>query len=128
MSVNSKKVLIRHIEKNTDAASIKSSLSERLTYTVGKDLITATERDWFYTSAYVVRDRLIDRWMETMRSYYDNDVKRVYYFSMEFLMGRSLMNSLHNLEMDQPTHKALHELGVELEKLRDAEYDAALEI
>jgi starch phosphorylase len=126
MSVNSKKVLIRHIEKNTDAASIKSSLSERLTYTVGKDLITATERDWFYTSAYVVRDRLIDRWMETMRSYYDNDVKRVYYFSMEFLMGRSLMNSLHNLEMDQPTHKALHELGVELEKLRDAEYDAAL--
>ena len=46
---------------------------------------------------------MIDRWMETMRGYYDNDVKRIYYFSMEFLMGRSLMNSLYNLELDKPT-------------------------
>jgi starch phosphorylase len=61
-----------------------------------------------------------------MRSYYDNDVKRVYYLSMEFLMGRSLMNSLHNLELDHAARSALHELGVELETLRDAEYDAAL--
>jgi starch phosphorylase len=126
MSVNSKKLIVRHIEKAFDAASLKNALSERLTYAVGKDFITATERDWFFTSAYVVRDHLIDRWMETMRSYYDNDVKRVYYLSMEFLMGRSLMNSLHNLELDQATRSALQELGVELETLRDAEYDAAL--
>ncbi len=126
MSVNSKKAIVRHVEKAFDAASIRNALSERLTYAVGKDSITATERDWFFTAAYVVRDHLIDRWMETMRAYYDNDVKRIYYFSMEFLMGRSLMNSLHNLELDQVTHNALQELGVDLERLRDIEYDAAL--
>ena len=126
MSVNSKKIVVRHVEKATDVTSIINTLSERLTYAVGKDSITATERDWFITSALVVRDHLIDRWMETMRSYYDNNVKRIYYFSMEFLMGRSLMNSLHNLELDQPTRKALEELGVVLEKLRDVEFDAAL--
>jgi starch phosphorylase len=126
MSVNSKKLIVRHLEKAFDATSLRNALSERLTYAVGKDSITATERDWFFTSAYVVRDHLIDRWLETMRSYYDNDVKRVYYLSMEFLMGRSLMNSLHNLELDHATRSALQELGVELETLRDAEYDAAL--
>ena len=126
MSVNSKKVVVRHVEKAIDITSIINSLSERLTYAVGKDSITATERDWFISAALVVRDHLIDRWMETMRSYYDNNVKRIYYFSMEFLMGRSLMNSLHNMELDQPTRKALEELGVTLEKLRDVEFDAAL--
>jgi starch phosphorylase len=126
MSVNSKKTVIRHAEQATDVNSIKNSLSERLTYSVGKDPITATERDWLFTSSYVVRDHLIGRWMETMRGYYDNDAKRVYYLSMEFLMGRSLMNSLHNLELDQPIRKALFDFGVTLENLRDAEYDAAL--
>jgi starch phosphorylase len=126
MSVNSKKVALRHVEKSIDVTSIINALSERLTYAVGKDSITATERDWFITSALVVRDHLIDRWMETMRGYYDNNVKRIYYFSMEFLMGRSLMNSLYNLELDQPTRKALEELGVILENLRDIEFDAAL--
>jgi starch phosphorylase len=126
MSVNSKKVALWHVEKPIDVTSIINALSERLTYAVGKDSITATERDWFITSALVVRDHLIDRWMETMRSYYDNNVKRIYYFSMEFLMGRSLMNSLLNLELEQPTRKALEELGVVLENLRDIEFDAAL--
>lgn len=126
MSVNSKKTMVRHVEKPVDMASIKDALSEKLTYAVGKDSITATERDWFFSSAYMVRDHLIDRWMETMRGYYDNDAKRIYYFSMEFLMGRSLMNSLYNLELDKATRKALEELGVFLEKLRDAEFDAAL--
>lgn len=118
--------MARHVEKPVDMASIRDSLSEKLTYAVGKDLITATERDWFFSAAYMVRDHLIDRWMKTMRGYYDNDVKRIYYFSMEFLMGRSLMNCLYNLELDQSTRKALEELGVFLEKLRDAEFDAAL--
>ena len=53
-----------------DRASIRKSLSNRLIYSLGKDPITATHRDWFHTTAYAVRDRLIERWMETMRSYY----------------------------------------------------------
>src|SRR6187455_1895247 len=98
-----------------DVDSIKQSLSNCLTYSVGKDTITATDRDRFFAAAYLVRNRLIDRWMETMRSYYINDVKRVYYFSLEFLMGRTLMNSVHNLGFDQQFREALNDLGINLD-------------
>ncbi|MBI5435554.1 MAG: glycogen/starch/alpha-glucan phosphorylase [Nitrosomonadales bacterium] len=126
MSKNPGKPFLAHEKIGLDAASIKQSLLERLTYSVGKDTITATDRDWFFTAAFVARDRLIDRWMETMRSYYINDVKRVYYFSMEFLMGRTLMNSLLNLGFEQEYRKVLGEIGVDLETVREMEYDAAL--
>ena len=109
-----------------DTPSIKRSLANRLMYSIGKDPITATERDWFYTSAAVVRERLIERWMETMRSYYREDTKRVYYFSMEFLMGRTLMNSMLNIGCEESFSSALKEMGLELEKIRDMENDAAL--
>ncbi|MDE2309253.1 MAG: glycogen/starch/alpha-glucan phosphorylase [Betaproteobacteria bacterium] len=126
MSKNPGKPILAHEKIGLDAASIKQSLFDRLTYSVGKDTITATDRDWFFTAAFVARDRLIDRWMETMRSYYLNDAKRIYYFSMEFLMGRTLMNSLLNLGFEQEYRKVLGEIGVDLEKVREMEYDAAL--
>ncbi len=126
MSANNDKAVISHKRACSDIPSIKQALIDALTYSVGKDNLTATERDWFNTAAYVVRDQMIDRWMQTMRSYYDGDVKRIYYFSMEFLMGRTLMNSLHNLELNQQTRAALTELGIDLEKIREIEYDAAL--
>jgi starch phosphorylase len=126
MVAKTKKAMVCHLEKTFDRGAIRNALDERLIYSVGKESINATERDWYMSAAYVVRDRLIDRWMQTMSNYYDHDAKRIYYLSMEFLMGRSLMNSLHNLEMNGPMHEALRELGVELEKIRDEEYDAAL--
>ena len=82
------KSIFEHERVASDTGSIKQSLANCLTYSVGKDTITATDRDRFFAAAYMVRNRMIDRWMETMRSYYVNDVKRVYYFSLEFLMGR----------------------------------------
>ena len=126
MSANFENTGGHHVKRAVDTDSIRNALAERLTYAVGKDHATATDRDWYVASSYVVRDHLIDRWMETMRSYYNQDVKRVYYFSLEFLMGRSLMNALHNLDLDQPTRAALQELGVSLEDLRETEFDAAL--
>ena len=90
-----------------DAASIRRSLYNRLIYTIGKDPITATDRDWFYAAAAVVRERMIERWMETMRSYYVQDRKRVYYLSMEFLMGRTMTNSMLNICAEQEFHDAL---------------------
>ena len=126
MSKNSEAPVFAHEKIGLDAASIKQSFVDRLTYSVAKDSITATDRDWFFTAAYVARDRMIDRWMETMRRYYDEDAKRIYYFSMEFLMGRSLMNSLQNLGFDQQYRQALSDLGVDLDKVREIEQDAAL--
>jgi len=109
-----------------DNATIKHDVVERVTYMVGKNPETATARDWFNATAYVVRDHMVDHWMSTAQNYYRNDVKRVYYFSLEFLMGRTLMNSLLNLNLDEPARKALSAIGVELEEIRSMEYDAGL--
>jgi len=110
----------------TDVETIKKALSNHLIYSAGKDPITATKRDWFLTTACMVKDRLIHRWMETMRSYYREDVKRVYYLSLEFLIGRSLGNSLLNLDFEQETRDALKEIGLNLEQIVELEHDAAL--
>lgn len=109
-----------------DADSIRRSLAQRLVYSIGKDPITATARDWFYAAAHATRERLIERWMETMRSYYRADTKRVYYLSMEFLMGRTLMNSVLNLGCDEAFRRALAGLGLDLGQIREMEHDAAL--
>jgi starch phosphorylase len=109
-----------------DAESIRKSLYNRLVYSIGKDPITATERDWFYSAAAVLREGMIERWMETMRSYYREDRKRVYYLSLEFLMGRSLMNGMHNLCCEKEFSSALAALGLDLRGIREQEPDAAL--
>jgi len=109
-----------------DVASVHQSIAHHLVFTVGKDVITSTTRDWLYATAFMTRDRLIERWMETMRSYYVADTKRVYYLSMEFLMGRTLMNSLLNLSFEKECSQALQQQGVDLRQVRDIESDAAL--
>jgi len=109
-----------------DADSIRKALYNRLVYSIGKDPITATERDWFYSAAAVLREGMIERWMETMRSYYREDRKRVYYLSLEFLMGRSLMNGMHNLCCEKEFSTALAAMGLDLAAIREQEPDAAL--
>ena len=112
-----------------DADSIRRSLYNRLIYTIGKDPITATDRDWFYAAAAVVRERMIERWMETMRSYYVEDRKRVYYLSMEFLMGRAMTNSMLNICAEKEFRDALAalaEMGIKPENIAEMEPDAAL--
>jgi starch phosphorylase len=110
----------------SDPKDIQRSVSNHLVYTVGKDPYTATDHDWMMAFSHVIRDRLIERWMETQRNYYRHDAKRVYYLSMEFLIGRSLINSLLNMDIRDACTEALHKLGIELERLRNLEHDAAL--
>jgi starch phosphorylase len=109
-----------------DPESIKLSLLNRLIYAVGKDAYTATARDWLHSLCYVVRDRLMERWMETMRAYYRVDTKRVYYLSLEFLIGRTLTNSLLNMGFYTTCREALAEMGLDLEEIAHHEFDAAL--
>ncbi len=117
---------LKYDYEGLDEASIKHSLANRMTYTVGKDALTATDRDWFHAVAYMVRDRLTERWMETMRSYYQSDTKRVYYLSMEFLLGRSLLNSVLNLGFFEEVKAVLQDLELDIEEIADLEFDAAL--
>ena len=63
MSAKPKVSILKHDYQGLDVNSIKHSLANALVYSIGKDTITATSRDWFFTAAYVARDRLIDRWM-----------------------------------------------------------------
>ncbi len=109
-----------------DEASLKRSIANRLVYSVGKDAYTAKPRDWYSSLAYALRDRLMERWMETMRSYYRQDAKRVYYLSLEFLIGRTLANSVLNMDVEEETRKALLSMGLDMEELRNQEPDAAL--
>lgn len=109
-----------------DPEFIKNSLLEHLHFTLGKDKYTATKRDIFFALAYTIRDQLIGRWIKTQQHYYEVDAKRVYYLSLEFLIGRTLQNSLVNLGIYDNCRKAIHDLGFDLEYLLDVESDAGL--
>ncbi len=126
MSKHAKPDHFEYQKLGIDADSVRHSLANRLTYTVGKDPSTATNRDWFHALANVARDRLVDRWMETMRSYHLADAKRIYYFSLEFLIGRMLVNGISNVGFLEECREVLDEMGLDLEELKEIEPDAAL--
>ncbi len=122
----SAKTTPQHRSAGMGKEAIQTSLADHLFFSNSKYPINATTRDWFQTAAYTVRDRLVERWMETMQRYYENDAKRTYYLSLEFLMGRTLSNAMLNLEMDEACKAALYELGQEFEAVAEIEADAAL--
>ncbi len=110
----------------SDQHSIEHSLTNHLMYTVGKSAKAATGHDWYDTSAHTVRDHLIERWTSTVDNNYEQDSKRVYYLSMEFLIGRTLSNAALNLGIETPLREGLQALGHELESIEEMETDAAL--
>ena len=103
-----------------------NSFNLHLHHTLARDRYEAAEYEKFQAIAYAVRDRLIDRWIKTQQTYYKQNVKRVYYLSLEFLMGRSLGNAILNIDVEKEVAEALSELGMNLEELRDVERDAGL--
>lgn len=108
------------------ADALASEILEKLTYSVGKDPIVARRYDWLHATILAVRDRIIDSWMESTRSTYKNGEKRVYYLSLEFLIGRMMRDAFTNLEVMEPVREALQRFDVDLEELIDLEPDAAL--
>lgn len=110
----------------SDPEALKRSFANHLTYSLAKDEFTSTPRDCYTSIAMTVRDRLVRKWIETQQTYYNEDAKRVYYLSLEFLIGRTLGNSLINLDMKAATQSAVSELGYELEELQEIESDAGL--
>ncbi|HEV2150403.1 MAG TPA: glycogen/starch/alpha-glucan phosphorylase [Longimicrobiaceae bacterium] len=112
--------------RSTRIEALKRAISDHVTYTLALDRTTATERDLYMSTAWSVRDRLAERWASTQAAYRHDDVKRVYYLSLEFLMGRTLGNALINLGLEEATAEALAELGVDLAALEEREPDAGL--
>ena len=109
-----------------DPQSIIDSFALRMMYSVARDHHNATDLDAFQALAYSVRDRLMERWFATQDLYYQADVKRVYYLSLEFLLGRLLMSSALNLGAAGSYLAAMQRLGFSLEELAEREADAGL--
>ncbi|TWI54834.1 starch phosphorylase [Pseudomonas duriflava] len=115
----------RFISPN-EVAALRANILSKLTYQVGKDPESALDHDWFMATALATRDYIVDRWMSRTREAYRTGQKRVYYLSLEFLIGRLLIDSLSNLGILEEARRALADLGVDLERIRGLEPDAAL--
>ena len=109
-----------------DVAALQTAILEKLTYQVGKRRSIATERDWLMATAYALRDQIVDRWLAGIDAAYQHGSKRVYYLSLEFLVGRLMFDNLNNLNKLDTMRAALAGLDVDLDKLRALEPDAAL--
>jgi starch phosphorylase len=109
-----------------DIDAVRSAILAKLTLDVGRNPTNASDRDWFVATALSVRDRVVYGWMEANRRTRMENRKKVYYLSLEFLVGRMLREVLHNLGLTAVYEAALGDLGVDLERVQVAEPDAAL--
>src|ERR1035437_8826778 len=106
--------------------ALRRSISNRLVYQVGKDVRSATPRDWLFAVFHAVRDRIMDGWRESLGRALDQEAKRVYYLSLEFLTGRALTNAMLAADIYEPVKQACALLGADFDALLDLEPDAGL--
>ncbi|MEI9411199.1 glycogen/starch/alpha-glucan phosphorylase [Mesorhizobium salmacidum] len=111
---------------NPDPKTLAEEVLMSLKYRVGKDTTVATQYDWLTASIKVVRDRIVDHWMQATKEAYDQQEKRVYYLSLEFLIGRLMRDAFSNLGLMENMREALSSLGVDLDLIAALEPDAAL--
>lgn len=104
----------------------QESLLEHLTYSLAKDAFSATQRDKFDAVVLSVRDQIVEHWIKTQQQYYDVDAKRVYYLSLEFLMGRLLNSYIGNLGLMGHYSQSIDVFGLSYEELLELEWDAGL--
>jgi starch phosphorylase len=105
---------------------LRQQFEHHLHYTLAKDPYTATDDDRYRALALAVRDRLIERWMETQQTHHKKNVKRIYYLSLEFLIGRLLGLNVINLKMEETCRETLAHFGLDWVALRNYEPDAGL--
>ncbi|MFA6178966.1 MAG: glycogen/starch/alpha-glucan phosphorylase, partial [Candidatus Methylopumilus sp.] len=110
----------------TEKTPVPQALQNHLLFSMFKTPQVATPRDWYASTAHVVRDHVIERWVNTVEAYLEQDPKRVYYLSLEFLIGRMLSNAALNLGIEPEMRDGLNALGQELENVVEMESDAAL--
>src|SRR5260370_37958054 len=109
-----------------DPASFRHDFLRHVTYALGEDVESLSPREAFRAVALVVRDRMIAKRLATEHRYRDADAKRLYYLSLEFLIGRSLVNNLINLGLLDDCRTVLHEFRFDPHAVEETEVDAAL--
>ncbi|GJM20932.1 MAG: alpha-1,4 glucan phosphorylase [Planctomycetota bacterium] len=116
----------RSVSSPAEAEAFRDSILRHVRYSLGREWSQLTGRELFEAVSFAVRDRIVDLMVETEARIKENAGKRVFYLSMEFLMGRSLGNNLHNLGLWDVCRDALDEMGVDIEEIAETEVDAAL--
>ncbi|WP_145521687.1 glycogen phosphorylase [Yersinia aldovae] len=106
--------------------ALKHSIAYKLMFIVGKDPSIATQHDWLNATLFAVRDRMVERWLRSNRAQLSQDVRQVYYLSMEFLLGRTLSNALLSMGIYGDIEQALDEMGLNLSELLQEENDPGL--
>ncbi|WP_028585233.1 glycogen/starch/alpha-glucan phosphorylase [Desulfogranum mediterraneum] len=110
----------------TSVEQFKQCIQHHLVSFQGRDPLMAGDQDVYRALSYALRDVLMEKWINTQKTFYAQKKKRVYYLSLEFLVGRSLGNALINMGLLDKVSEALQQLGYDLEELRECEEDAAL--
>ena len=106
--------------------SVKTSILNHLRYTLARHPESATRDEWWTATCYAVRDRMLDRFMKTQAEHHRKKVRRAYYLSLEYLMGRLLINNLHNAGLYEAAREALGELGQDFDEITSEEADMGL--
>ncbi|API54439.1 MULTISPECIES: glycogen/starch/alpha-glucan phosphorylase [Rhizobium] len=126
MNTVSKPIIPSPAPRSSRPEILAEEIIERLTYRIGKDAKVAKPHDWLTATILVVRDRIIDKWMASTREVYATGAKRVYYLSLEFLIGRLMRDAISNLGLMEEVRDALASLGVDVNVIAGLEPDAAL--
>ncbi len=126
MANREKFVAIPNEELPVDRAALKRSFIDHILHTQGRHPSAATDFDQYIGAARTARDRMADRWTRTWHQVVVKQPKRVYYLSMEYLLGRLLEDGLHNLGIHEPMHQALADVGLDLEEVATHELDPGL--
>lgn len=112
--------------KGMSQEALRISFQHNREYTLSKDQYSATMNDNYLAFALAVRERLVERWIKTQQAYHKNNARRVYYLSMEFLIGRLMGNNIYNLGIEKESAQALKDMDLDMETIREQEVDAGL--
>jgi len=112
--------------RSMDRDGLIESIANHLEFSQCKNRFTAEDFDIYRSFALSVRDRLVEFWNDTQQTYHKKKCKQVNYFSLEYLIGRSLNNNLLNLGISQAGEDAIRKIGYDLEELQELEHDAGL--
>ncbi len=110
----------------TPVENLKEEIRKHMFAFLGKDIARAGIYDYYKALAYTMREKMAEHWIRTQRSYYDQSAKRVYYLSLEFLVGRSLKNNVICLGIEDQVRQALAEMGQDYDEVAETEWDAGL--
>jgi starch phosphorylase len=112
--------------KKPAPVTFEKEIIDQLKFGLARDSITASPRDWWIATSKAIQKTIIERMMKTLATHNEGNVRRVYYLSMEFLMGRLFVNNMINAGVFKEVSEALENLGHPLDETRNEEYDMAL--